>query len=48
MSRGPVLVVLAFSFRKHRISLEHPEHGRIEREIELEAGEKLTVRHFFD
>ncbi len=33
---------------KHRISLEHPEYGRIEREIELEAGEKLTVRHFFD
>jgi hypothetical protein len=33
---------------KHRISLEHPEHGRIEREIELEAGEKRTVRHFFD
>ena len=33
---------------KHRISLEHPEHGRIEREIELEPGEKLTVRHLFD
>ena len=33
---------------KHRISMEHPEHGRIEREIELEPGEKLTLTHAFD
>ena len=45
--RAPTEDPVELSPGSHRIAFEHPEYGRVERTIDVEAGETRTLTHSF-
>ncbi len=45
--RAPTEQPVRLSAGEHRIALEHPELGRVERTVKLEPGEEHTLKHTF-